>query len=93
MEERKGRYTPEKMLRFINACAALHNICLKFKIELTNDLVAPPQDEDEIACTNLGFNDSNTDCQSAALNFVQVFVVFASIYQFYFFVKHKMILF
>lgn len=30
--EKRGRYTPEKMARFVNVCSALHNICMLFKV-------------------------------------------------------------
>uniref|UniRef100_A0A0K8U946 DDE Tnp4 domain-containing protein n=2 Tax=Bactrocera latifrons TaxID=174628 RepID=A0A0K8U946_BACLA len=29
---KRGRYHPTKVARFANVCAALHNICIKFKI-------------------------------------------------------------
>lgn len=32
MEERKSRYFPLKVALFSNACAALHNICIHFKV-------------------------------------------------------------
>lgn len=32
MDERKARYSPEKVAKFANVCAALHNICKWFKV-------------------------------------------------------------
>ena len=32
--ERRSRYTPEKMSKFGNVCAALHNVCIKFKVSM-----------------------------------------------------------
>lgn len=33
MEERKSKYSPQKITSFANVCAALHNICIHFKID------------------------------------------------------------
>ena len=32
LSERQCRYRPEKLVQICNVCAALHNICIKFKI-------------------------------------------------------------
>lgn len=43
MEERKSRYSPEKVATIINVCAALHNICIHFGVPF-NEHFAPPDD-------------------------------------------------
>lgn len=40
MEERRARYSPEKLARFANVCAALHNICIKYKVPFNCNYIA-----------------------------------------------------
>lgn len=43
MEERKSRYSPEKVATIINVCAALQNICIHYRVPF-NENYAPPDD-------------------------------------------------
>ncbi|XP_055849667.1 putative nuclease HARBI1 [Episyrphus balteatus] len=47
--EKLSRYDPERMARFINVCAALHNICIKFKVPFLNKEVKELEEITEIA--------------------------------------------
>lgn len=43
MEERRSRYSPERVGTIVNVCAALHNICIHFRVPFTG-IIAPPDD-------------------------------------------------
>ena len=38
INDKRGRYSPEKCARFLNICVALHNICIEFKIPFPEHL-------------------------------------------------------
>lgn len=40
LDERKARYSPEKLAKFSNVCAALHNICVQYRVYFNT--LAPP---------------------------------------------------
>lgn len=41
LDERKSRYTPEKVAKLINVCTALHNICVHYKIHFNFEKLVP----------------------------------------------------
>uniref|UniRef100_A0A1A9X3N7 DDE Tnp4 domain-containing protein n=1 Tax=Glossina brevipalpis TaxID=37001 RepID=A0A1A9X3N7_9MUSC len=43
MDERKTRYDPDKLAKFANVCAALHNICIHYRVE--DEYSNPPTPE------------------------------------------------
>ena len=56
----RGIYSPEKNAQFSNVCAALHNICIKFKIPFEDSIDRIPQnvsgDTNETQFTRIGKN-------------------------------------
>uniref|UniRef100_A0A1B0DMD8 Uncharacterized protein n=1 Tax=Phlebotomus papatasi TaxID=29031 RepID=A0A1B0DMD8_PHLPP len=41
--ERKSRYSPEKLLKIVNVCSALHNVCKFYNVEDVEPVPIPPQ--------------------------------------------------
>lgn len=52
LNERKSRYTPIKVGKISNVCAALHNICIANRLEVHFD-IPPPDDPNLSIFTNL----------------------------------------
>lgn len=43
LDERKMRYSRERMIQIINVCTALHNICVENNIPLDEQIIADDQ--------------------------------------------------
>lgn len=58
--DKRSRYSPEKMAAFGNVCAALHNVCIYFKVPLytqrflTEPITINPEIENETHITRIG---------------------------------------
>lgn len=72
--DKRSRYTPEKIALFGNVCAALHNICMKFKVpKYTEERFQEPstieiERSDESHLTRIGHKIRDQIKHSLALN-------------------------